>query len=45
VLSDQTRRSGLAVAAFPISGSSHRFLEQTQDKTRRPGTLDIRPFA
>ena len=43
----QTKRAGagFALAAFPISGSSHRFLEQTQDKTRRPGTLDIRPFA
>jgi hypothetical protein len=37
--------AGFAPAAFPISGSRHRFLEQTQDKMRRPGALDIRPFA
>ena len=30
-----------ALAAFPISGSSHRFLEQTQGETRRRGILPI----
>ena len=34
-----------APAALPISGSSHRFLEQTQGETRRPGTLSIQPPA
>jgi hypothetical protein len=33
-----------APAAFPISGSSHRFLVKTQGETRRPGTFVIRPF-
>jgi hypothetical protein len=33
--------AGFAPAAFPISGSSHRFLVKTQGETRRPGMLDI----
>jgi hypothetical protein len=33
--------TGFAPAAFPISGSSHRFLEKIQGETRRPGTFDI----
>jgi hypothetical protein len=41
VLSDQIYWGSLRPAAFPISGSSHRFLEQTQGETRRPGTLSI----
>ena len=41
VLSDQIYWDSLRLAAFPISGSSHRFLVQTQGETRRPGTLSI----
>ena len=32
VLSDQIYRGSFRPAAFPISGSSHRFLEQTQGR-------------
>ena len=39
MLSDQIYWGSLRPAAFPISGSSHRFLEQTQGETWRPGKL------
>jgi hypothetical protein len=39
------RFPGFAPAEFPISGSSHRFLEQTQDKSCRRTIFPMRSFA